>query len=74
MFNFAGWFIRVEMSVFGTTLAVSPDEQFLDDETVLYHTPSRDPLCVAALLHMEFDLRLPQELEALAGLIDAHVA
>lgn len=68
-----GYYIQVQQHVFGTTVLLCDQADFDPDSTVAFHTPSHDPLCVAALLRQELDLRGDSEIEALAGQLDAQV-
>lgn len=72
-FEFAGFYIRVERTPTGTTVALAGSLDFPDEDTRLYTTTSRDPLCIAALLRTDLDLHFQSEIEELAGLIDAHL-
>jgi hypothetical protein len=72
-FEFDGFYIRVQRTPTGTTLALSGSPDFPEDDTRTYSTTSRDPLNIATLLRSDLDLRYESDLEELAGLIDAHL-
>jgi hypothetical protein len=69
MFEFYGYTIQVLVDEGGATFKLIIDE----DESIEFHTRSRDPLAMAALLRSDLDLQFHSELEELAGLIDAHI-
>ncbi len=73
IFEFYGFYIRVLRTPTGTVVQLADDAHFTDEDTTSYQTHSRDPLSLAALLQTDLDLTFHDELEALAGLIDAHM-
>ena len=69
MFEFYGIMIDLMVDEGGVTVLLYADEA----DSLAFHSTSHDPLCLAALLRSELDLLLHEELEELAGLIDAHM-
>jgi len=73
IFEFYGFYIRVTQTSTGAVVELADDARFADDDTTQYQAHSRDPLSLAHLLQTDLDLTFHSELEALAGLIDAHL-
>jgi|GEM_PF-2234174 len=69
-FEFYDMWVRISPTPDGVTTELSSDKTFPADDTTIYHSRSRSPYCIAALLATDLDVQWAYELEALASSID----
>jgi len=73
IFEFYGFYIRFTQTPTGAVVELADSIDFSEDDTIHYHSRSRDPLSLAHLLQTDLDVTFYAELEELAGLIDANM-